>query len=111
MSEKTTILVCDVLNQALPPGMQPITDADIEAECSGCHTPMSLDQSYIIKASETTYFCRLCSEPIVIIGSPNPNGIPQAGRGYRINDFIVRNITDLFFRGVKMKKSPNALDP
>jgi hypothetical protein len=109
LTDKTTILACDVLNQALSAGMPPITDADIMAECPGCHAPISLDQSHIIQTNETAYLCRLCGNTIVIIGPPNPDGKPWPGRGYRINDFLVRNATDLFFNGVKMTKSPNAL--
>lgn len=109
MSEKTTILACDILNQALPPGMQPITDADIMAECPVCHIVASFEDSRKIQTNETTYLCPHCNGVITILGRPNPDGKPWPGRGYRIDNFLVRNAADLIFCGVKMTRSPNAL--
>lgn len=107
-NDKTTILDCDVLNQATK-GYAPLTDNEIQASCKTCSGPLSLGSCNIEQALETTYRCSKCDDVLVIIGQPNPDGKPWPGRGYRLNDFTVRNAVDLRVRGVFLPESPNAL--
>jgi hypothetical protein len=108
MAEFAIIRVSDVLNQALPPGTPPITDADIACECPTCGNKIQLSECSIEPGRETTYRCK-CGVTFVIIGAPNPDGKSWPGRGYRLKDFVIRNAVALYYGLVVLPRSPNAL--
>lgn len=109
MSDKTTILACDVINQALPPQVVPLTDPEIFTDCAVCGKEVRLSDCEITQGLETTYKCKKCKSPVLIIGLPEVAAWP--GRGYRMIDFIVRNPSELRFRGTALSRSPEALAP
>jgi hypothetical protein len=108
MAELGIIRVCDVLNQALPPGSPVITDHEIVADCTICGQAVQLSDCKIQQTAETTYRCE-CGCTLVIIGPPNPDQRPWPGRGFRLKDFVLRNAANLRYRGVLIPRSPNAL--
>jgi hypothetical protein len=107
MAEVAVIKVSDVLNQALPPGTPPITDADIACDCPTSGAPIQMSECSIEPGRETRYKCK-CGHMLVIIGAPNPDGKSWPGRGYRLRDFVLRNVVDLRYRSVVLPRSPNA---
>lgn len=107
MSEMTTILASDVINQANN-GQPPVSDNEIIAACPSCgQVPLSACQ--VAQSAETTYTHMKCGNVLLVIGPPNPDGRPWPGRGYRLGDFVLRNPVDMFFNGVKVPASPHAL--
>jgi hypothetical protein len=108
MAEAAIIKVCDVLNQALPAGTKPITDADITCDCLACGNSIRLSECSIEQNRETTYKCE-CGNVLIKIGPPDPNEKPWPGRGYRLRDFVLRNAADLRYGPVVLPRSPNAL--
>ena len=103
------IQACDVLNQALPPGTAPLSDDEILADCQKCGD-VPLSSCRVTQAKETTYACGKCGNPLLIIGVIKTDGAPRPGRGYRFRDFLVRNVTDLRYLGMLLRRSPAALD-
>lgn len=110
MSELTMIRASDVLNQALPTGMPPVTDDDILGNCIKCKREVPLGTCSVRQGTETTYICSSCGSTLLVIGAPNPDGEPWPGRGYRLNDFVLRNAVDLRLGRVLIPRSPAALD-
>lgn len=106
--DKTVVLLSDVLNQASK-DFTPLVEADITANCSVCGPVSVATASIASSGRETRYSCATCGAILVVIGPVNPDGQPWPGRGYRLNDFVVRNAVDLIFRAVKLPASPAAL--
>lgn len=109
MTDRTVIYASDVLSQTNA-GLPPLSDSDITADCLGCGKPVLLSSCSIEQGMETTYICAGCKGTLLIIGAPNADGKPWPGRGFRIGDFVLRNAADLHFRGLKVPRSPAALD-
>lgn len=105
MAARTTITAADVINQAN--NGPPFSDADIVAECPSCGD-VQLSKCTVTQGEETTYMHR-CGNTMLIIGAPNPDGKPWPGRGYRLNDFVLRNAVVLRIGRVRVDASPAAL--
>ena len=84
-------------------------DDEVFASCENCPDPVSLGSCSISFGHETVYACPGCGGTLLVIGAPDPDGMPWPGRGFRIRDFVLRNAVDLTYRGVLIPKSPNAL--
>ncbi len=108
MSKQTTIRACDVINQTVPRGAPLLSDSEIFTTCPNCRTPTHLEACFVTTGRETTYRCAACGAPLLIIGAPERDG-PWLGRGTRISDFVLRNVAELRFRGLSLRRSPNAL--
>jgi hypothetical protein len=106
MAELAIIKACDVLNQALPAGINPITDADITCECLSCKNSILLSDCTIEQNRETIYKCE-CGATLIRIAPPSP--VPSPGAGYRLGDFVLRNAGDVRCGPVLIPRSPNAL--
>jgi hypothetical protein len=115
MATTTVVHACDVFNQALPAGQPAMTDAAFATTCRGCGKQLTLAACEVEQAVETTYKCPQCHATMLIIGAVNANGKPWPGRGFRIQDFVIRNDTDLFVAGssgvLHIERSPHALAP
>jgi hypothetical protein len=55
---------------------------------------------------EASYYCKNGCQPILIVGKPGVKTVK--GRGYRLNDYVIRNTKDLF---LILKNGPKILLP
>lgn len=91
-------------------------DEHIRTTCSMCKTEQTLGESMIeSQGDETQYRCKNGCQHIVIVSPATPDAKPWPGRGYRMNDYVIRNISDLFIRigdrDLVLEARPHSLDP
>jgi hypothetical protein len=118
-----TISVAEVLarQSIMPPSGRAIRDADIRTICPACNTSQRLSEAPLsIDGEETCYTCKNGCQPIVVVGKPGLTA--WEGRGYRLGDFVIRNVRDLMVQtedvavpmvlpartAALMKKRPNS---
>ncbi len=78
-------------------GKQPPRDADFTTECPTCSTRQLASEATIsLDGSDTVYACKNGCQPIIVVSRPGLVAWP--GRGYRLNDYVVRNAADMFFK-------------
>jgi hypothetical protein len=91
-----TVSVADVLarqNIRLRGG-QAIEDSDIRTVCPACETSQLLSEAPLsLDGEETCYFCKNGCQPLVVVGRPGI--VAWEGRGYRLGEFVIRNVRDL----------------
>ena len=46
---------------------------------------------------KTVYTCRNGCGVIVVVGTVSPDRVPRPGRGYRLGNYVIRNVEDLTF--------------
>ncbi len=93
------------------PNGQEVKDAMITTNCPTCGEEQLLSEASIsLMGDETVYECKNGCQIIAVVSRP---GIEAwQGRGYRLNDYVVRNARDMVLnigRGVLMPASPAAL--
>ncbi|MCM3130935.1 growth hormone receptor binding protein [Paenibacillus sp. MER 78] len=90
-----------------------LTDKFFDTSCPSCKESQSLDQcSITVDNEETIYKCKNGCQTILIVSPPGNDPIP--GRGYRMKDYVIRNVSDLYVRipnskDVLLPASPAAL--
>lgn len=85
-------------------GDQRICDADIKTDCPACNTNQTLSEAIIsLDNDNTIYTCKHGCQPLVIISRPGMVAWP--GRGYRLKDYVIRNVRDVFVKTEGMSKS------
>jgi predicted RNA-binding Zn-ribbon protein involved in translation (DUF1610 family) len=78
--------------------MRKIRDSQIHTSCPACGEAQVLSQAKIAEdGEETVYRCRAGCQPLLIISKPESKGMP--GRGFRLGNFLIRNVTDLIIPG------------
>lgn len=92
------ITVHEVLRQAAviaPRGYRLGTDAEIQTSCPACSHEQTLAQATLRRGEEfSEYVCVNGCQVILIIGRPGDDG-PWQGRGYRLENFVIRNARDV----------------
>jgi hypothetical protein len=90
------VKVEEVLAKQLKPpkaGQLP-QDGEIRTRCPSCGDVQVLGDCQLRRdGSETVYVCHNGCQAIVVIGPPGDS--PWPGRGYRLGDHVIRNISDL----------------
>jgi hypothetical protein len=93
----------------------PPTDEEVVTKCPQCKSTQTLeDCPRSDRASETIYECQNGCQVLVIVSKPGL--VPWPGRGYRVGDWVIRNVADLVLsvKGssarVLIPASPAALD-
>jgi hypothetical protein len=116
--ENMMIRVESVLGESLtvPPGGRLPKDSTIHTRCPSCGQTQTLAEATIASEDgETVYTCRNGCQPIVIVGLPQADRIPWEGRGFRLGNYVIRNIEEVWFWVVEGGKRmvldarPNAL--
>lgn len=78
-------------------GKRNFKDSDMTTTCPACETVQRLsDASLSFADNETIYTCINGCQPIVIIGRPGIISWP--GRGYRLGDHVIRNVSDIILK-------------
>ncbi len=93
-----------------------VKESEIQTTCPVCQTKQRLHKATVDQSDplETTYRCRSGCGPILIVSTPGV--VPWEGRGYRLNDWMLRNPTDVTMHPltatgvVLIPASPHALD-
>ena len=99
----TTVSVADVLARQNigRPGGRAIQDSDIRTVCPACNESQLLSEAPLsLDGEETCYYCKNGCQPIVVIGKPGI--VSWEGRGYRLGDFVIRNVRDLAVKSADM---------
>ncbi|CAB3964736.1 hypothetical protein BLA3211_03000 [Burkholderia aenigmatica] len=79
----------------------PIRDSDMTTVCPACNTTQRLSDAHLsLNGDETIYTCRNGCQPLVVIGRPGEVAWP--GRGYRLGDYVVRNVRDILVKTESM---------
>ncbi len=99
----------DVLNQALPEGQAPVTDADVEAHCEACGAWRTMAECDAVLGAESRYACHACGNTLLIISDDTKDAKYRKGRGFPIGTYLLRNVVEMRFRNVVIEKSPLAL--
>jgi hypothetical protein len=93
----------------------PPTDDEIVTKCPNCKTTQTLeDCSRRERNDETFYECTNECQVLVVVSKPGL--VPWPGRGYRVGEWVIRNVADLVLsvKGsagkVLIPASPAALD-
>lgn len=85
-------------------GGQQICDADIKTDCPACNTNQTLAEAIIsLDNDNTIYTCKYGCQPLVIVSRPGMVAWP--GRGYRLNNYVIRNVRDVLVKTERMTKS------
>lgn len=93
------------------PNKQNINDSIMTTSCPTCGENQLLSDATIkLLGDETTYECKNGCQTIVVVGRPSNEA--WQGRGYRLNDYVIRNTRDIILNigsGVIIPASPSAL--
>ena len=93
------------------PNGQKVKDAMITTSCPTCGEEQLLSEAKIsLIGDETVYECKNGCQIIAVVGRPGFEA--WQGRGYRLNNYVVRNARDMVLnigRGVLIPASPAAL--
>lgn len=82
-------------------GKQPFRDSDMKTECPACNTAQNLSESTIsLDSHDTVYTCKNGCQPLVVISRPGMVAWP--GRGYRLQNYVIRNVRDIFIKTESM---------
>jgi hypothetical protein len=85
-----------------PKGKLPIRDADFTTACPTCSTQQAASEASIsLDGSDTVYTCKNDCQPIIVVSRPGLVAWP--GRGYRLDNYVVRNASDMFFKTADMQ--------
>lgn len=69
-------------------------DSTMETICPICSTKQRLSEARVqLSGDETTYECKNGCQIILVVGEPGET--PWMGRGYRLKDYVIRNVSDL----------------
>lgn len=89
----------DVLAKAgiQPKGGRSIKDTDLLTTCPACGSVQRLSDAVLsLDRNETTYTCMKGCQPILVVGRPGT--VPWPGRGWRMGDYVVRNVRGLLLK-------------
>src|SRR5437763_477761 len=90
----------DVPKSARLPG-----DSAITTTCPSCRETQTLQEAdYEETGAESVYLCKNGCQAILVIGLPGER--PWPGRGYRMGNFVLRNVADLLFRMIDQTGAP-----
>jgi hypothetical protein len=91
------------------------TDTELTTNCPECRSTQTLeDCSRRERDGETLYECTNGCQVLVIVSKPGL--VPWPGRGYRVGEWVIRNVADLVVtvkgssRKVLIPASPAALE-
>ena len=85
-------------------GGQPYRDKDLVTACPACNEGQNLSESTIsLDDDNTIYTCKNGCQPLVVISRPGMVAWP--GRGYRLKDYVIRNIRDITIKTEDMRMS------
>ena len=110
------VRVEDVLSKALrsPVAWRLAKDEELLTSCPTCNEDQFLNEGSVSRVEdETVYECKNGCQAIVIVGKPGDS--PWEGRGYRLDEYVIRNATDIWMpvlgtgRTVFIPASPAAL--
>lgn len=116
--EDMIVRVESVLGESLtvPPGGRLPKDSVIYTRCPSCGQTQTLAEATIaFDGGETIYTCRNGCQPFVIVGLPQADRIPWEGRGFRLGNYVIRNIEEVWFwvveggKQIALDARPNAL--
>lgn len=75
-------------------GNRPFRDSDMITECPACNTVQKLSEATLsLDGNDTIYTCKNGCQPLAVISRPGIVAWP--GRGYRLKDFVIRNVRDI----------------
>ena len=85
-----------------PKGHPPVRDADFMTVCPTCSEHQQASEaSIVLDGSDTVYTCKNGCQPIIVVSRPGLVAWP--GRGYRINEHVIRNASDMFLKTAGMQ--------
>lgn len=78
-----------------------VKDSDMRTTCPACGAEQLLSEAVLsLDAGETIYSCKNGCQPVVVVGRPGIVAWP--GRGYRLGDYVVRNVRDILIKTKEM---------
>lgn len=90
-------------------GQPPIHDAEISTDCEQCGKATNLGACRNTTTDQgLVYRCHSCPEVLLIVAAFGDQTQPWPGRGYRIGNWVLRNVGELRFRNILIPASPNA---
>ena len=111
-------LVSEVLNVKATADQAPALEHEMWTDCHLCNTTIRLGKARVDQTDpwETIYRCPDdgCGATILIVSTPGV--VEWEGRGYRLDDWVIRNPSDLYYRprgaqtSVKFSARIHALD-
>ncbi len=82
-------------------GDRPFRDSDMNTECPACGTKQNLSEATLsLDGDDTIYSCKNGCQPLAVISRPGMVAWP--GRGFRLQDYVVRNIRDIVIKTESM---------
>jgi cytochrome c5 len=92
------VRVQDVFAKAnIPTEGKAFVDGDMRTTCPACHTEQRLNEAKISQEdAETFYTCKNGCQTLVVVSRPGETAWP--GRGYRLDDYVVRNVRDIILK-------------
>lgn len=102
------MLVSEVLKKAGVKSQLPIKEQNFKTMCPACGESFHLRKCRVAdEGDETIYRCGDCDELLIIVS--RSIDIPRKGYGYRLGDYVIRNVTDITFGRLLIDASPDAL--
>lgn len=79
-------------------------DSDMNTECPACNTAQTLSEATIsLDDDDTIYTCKNGCQPLAVISRPGM--VAWSGRGYRLKDYVIRNVRDITIKTKNMSKT------
>lgn len=82
-------------------GNRPFRDNDMITECPACNAKQKLSDATIsLDGDDTIYTCKNGCQPLVVVSRPGM--VAWSGRGYRLQDYVIRNVRDITIKTENM---------
>lgn len=82
-------------------GKRPFRDSDMNTTCPACGTEQNLSEATLsLDGDDTLYTCKNGCQPIVVVSRPGMVAWP--GRGYRLDEYVIRNVKDIIIKTESM---------
>lgn len=80
---------------------RPFRDSDMSTECPACNTEQKLSEATLsLDGDDTIYTCKNGCQSLVVVSRPGMVAWP--GRGYRLKDYVIRNVRDITIKTESM---------
>ena len=100
------MLISEVFKLAGISSQLPTAKDNFNTTCPACNESVRLSDCDITEDDGETNYLH-CKTLLVIVSKKID--IPRAGYGYRLKDYVIRNVVDLHFGRVVIPASPDAM--